>query len=93
MKYYVYILKCRNGSYYTGFTNKLEKRVSEHDQGLDTKCYTYNRRPIKLVFKEEFQNIYDAIEREKQIKGWSRKKKEALIKGDWDLIVKLSNKK
>jgi putative endonuclease len=88
--YFVYIIKCRDGSYYTGVTNNIQKRFYEHQEGLIIDCYTHNRRPLKLMFAEEFRDIREAIEREKQIKGWSRRKKEALIAGDFDRLTKLS---
>ena len=88
--YWVYILKCADGSYYTGVINNLERRVFEHNAGASC-SYTKSRRPVKLVFSEVFGNILDAIAAEKQIKGWRRSKKEALINGDWDKIVELSN--
>ena len=88
--YFVYILKCSDDSYYTGVTNNLEKRINEHQSGL-IKGYTSSRLPVKLVFSERFTDINDAIRFEKQVKGWSRKKKEALINRDFDLLVKLSN--
>lgn len=88
--YYVYIVKCSDKSYYTGVTNNVEKRISEHNIGLDKNCYTFTKRPVKAVFYQEFSDITEAIEREKQIKGWTRKKKEALIKGDFDELVRLS---
>jgi len=90
--YFVYILKCADDSYYTGVTNNLEKRISEHQSGL-IKGYTSSRLPVKLVFSERFSDVNDAIRFEKQVKGWSRKKKEALINKDFDLLVKLSNLK
>lgn len=89
--YFVYILKCSDQSYYTGVTNEVERRVAEHQYGLNLKCYTYKRRPVILKFIEEFNDVKQAITREKQIKGWTRKKKEALIKLDFDKLVKLSN--
>ena len=88
--YYVYILKCSDQSYYTGVTSCLEKRLFEHCQGFDAKCYTYSKRPLKLKFTAEFQDINEAIARDKQIKGWTRKKKEALIKQDFKKLIKLS---
>src|SRR4051812_16131676 len=87
---YVYILKCADGSYYTGVTNNYERRFSEHSDGIDAKCYTYSRRPVELVFLEHFHNFQLAIDFEKQIKGWSRKKKEALIEQNWERIKELS---
>ena len=91
--YFVYILKCSDSSYYTGMTNNLEKRVLEHQKGIDSSSYTYFRRPIVLAYYEEFQNPNDAILWEKRIKGWLRKKKEALINKDWEEIKRLSNLK
>ena len=90
--YFIYILKCSDDSYYTGVTNNLEKRINEHQSGL-IKGYTSSRLPVKLVFLERFTDINDAIRFEKQVKGWTRKKKEALINRDFDLLVKISNMK
>ncbi|MCO5233312.1 MAG: GIY-YIG nuclease family protein [Chitinophagales bacterium] len=78
MNSYVYILLCRDGSYYTGSTNNIERRLSEHQSGCGAN-YTSKRLPIELVYYEEFLRIDDAFYREKQIQGWSKKKKEALI--------------
>ncbi|MFA7420052.1 MAG: GIY-YIG nuclease family protein [Melioribacteraceae bacterium] len=89
---WVYILQCSDGSYYTGVTNNLEIRLLEHEQGLH-EGYTATRLPIKLVYQCEFSDPLTAIEREKQIKGWTREKKEALIKGEFDLLIELSKKK
>ncbi|MCK5051007.1 MAG: GIY-YIG nuclease family protein [Candidatus Cloacimonetes bacterium] len=90
--YWVYIVKCSDGSFYTGSTSNIETRLSEHQNGA-IKGYTSSRRPVKLVFSDFFDRAYDAISAERQIKGWSRAKKKALIKGDFDLLVKLSNLK
>ena len=87
---YVYILKCSDNSYYTGVTNDPEWRVQEHNEGNDVKAYTYKRRPVELVFCEMFHDPDQAIAFEKQLKGWSRKKKEALIRGDWNALPGLS---
>ncbi len=86
---WVYILLCSDGSYYTGCTSNIEKRIGEHQLGVH-KGYTYKRRPVKLVFSTDFSDIRDAIAFERQVKGWSRKKKEALIRGDFDLLKILS---
>lgn len=88
--FFVYILNCSDGSYYTGITNDVFLRVDQHNQGLDPKAFTFSRRPVKLVWHEEFLNPEEAISREKQIKGWNRKKKEALIGGNYDLLPGLS---
>ena len=81
--YYVYILKCNDGSYYTGVTNNIEKRLGEHNSGDSITSYTFKRRPVELVYNQQFNDIKQAIELEKQIKGWSRRKEEALINEDW----------
>jgi putative endonuclease len=91
-QYFVYILLCSDGSYYTGVTNDLDRRLFEHDSGHDTKAYTFSRRPLKLVFCESFNDINQAIAFEKQVKGWNRKKKEAIINGHWDLLPELSKR-
>ncbi len=88
--YYVYIVKCSDNSYYIGVTNNVERRLNEHNLGKDVKAYTFSKRPVKLVWFEIFSEINEAISREKKIKGWSRKKKEALINQDWDKLVLLS---
>ncbi len=91
MKYYtVYIVECSDGSFYTGFTNNIERRLQEHNEGTDAKAYTYKRRPVKLVFQTEFTEPIMGIEFEKQLKGWSRKKKIALINGDLNKLKELS---
>ena len=83
MSAWLYILKCADGSYCTGTTRAdLEKRVGEHRAGLFD-GYTAQRRPVRLVYSEYFDRITDAIAAERQIKGWSRAKKEALIAGDF----------
>lgn len=90
-KYSVYILKCSDESYYTGITNDLNRRIEEHEYGRNHQCYTFNRRPIKLVFQQDFHFAIQAIAFEKQIKGWGRKKKEALIEGKVDLLKILAD--
>ena len=89
--YYVYILECSDGFYYTGVTNNLDKRIWEHNEGINKSSFTYNRRPVVLKYFQRFQNIDDAILFEKQIKGWNRKKKEALFNEDWNEIKQLSS--
>lgn len=91
--YYVYIVLCSDDSYYTGITNNIKKRIEEHNYGLDLKCYTYTRRPVKAVFIEEFSDVNEAITREKQLKSWTRKKKEALFNRDFEKLKKLSKTK
>ena len=89
---WVYILKCSDGSFYTGCTTNLGNRLSEHNDGKYP-GYTSRRRPIKLVWQFELPNINQAIKLERQIEGWSRKKKEALIKGDFELLHELAQSK
>ncbi len=90
--YFVYILECSDTSYYIGITNDVEKRVHEHQSGIDKSCYTYTRRPVTYLYHEEFSEVEQAIQREKQLKGWSKRKKLALIQGDFDGLVSLSKK-
>ncbi|MDZ8069543.1 MAG: GIY-YIG nuclease family protein [Nostoc sp. DedQUE08] len=86
---YIYILECADGSYYTGSTTDLERRLWQHQQGEGAN-HTAKRLPVKLVFCEYYQCVVDAFEREKQVQGWSRKKKQALISGDTNLLHKLA---
>lgn len=88
--YYVYIVKCSDNSYYTGMTNNLTRRIDEHNEGNNPESYTYTRRPVKLVFYSEFNEVEQAIAFEKQVKGWSRKKKEAIINDNWETLPELS---
>lgn len=87
--YYVYIIECGDGSYYTGVTNNLGLRMEQH---LLSKApsYTATRKPLKLVYSQEHPDIHEAISAEKQIKGWRREKKQALIRGDIYLLPGLS---
>ncbi|MBM3552583.1 MAG: GIY-YIG nuclease family protein [Alphaproteobacteria bacterium] len=86
----VYILRCGDGSYYAGLTRKeVETRVSEHNLGINAD-YTTRRRPVKLVWSERFDLLTDAIATERRIKGWSRAKKEALIRGDCEALPALA---
>jgi putative endonuclease len=71
----------------------LEKRINEHNDGLNPESYTYTRKPVELVFYYEFNDVNQAIGFEKQIKGWSRKKKEAIINDNWELLPELSKNK
>ena len=93
MVLFVYIVECSDGSFYTGVTNNLDRRIEEHNEGLNYKSYTYNRRPVKLVYYESHSDPYYAIAREKQIKGWSRKKKIAMIDDAWEKLPELSKRK
>jgi predicted GIY-YIG superfamily endonuclease len=80
---YAYMLECSDGSYYVGCTTTLEQRVSQHQSG-ELRGYTLKRRPVILVWYQEFSDIQQAILCERKLKGWSRAKKEALIRGDWE---------
>jgi predicted GIY-YIG superfamily endonuclease len=82
MPYAIYMLKCSDGTYYTGLTIDLEARVREHQTGVHFDSYTFGRRPVELVWSEVVESYQVAFQWEHQIKGWSRAKKEALIRGD-----------
>jgi predicted GIY-YIG superfamily endonuclease len=89
---FVYILLCRDGSYYVGCTSgSLQKRVAEHDAG-SFDGYTTYRRPVKLVLHQHLESIEEAISAERQIKGWRRAKKEALIPGDYPALPLLASR-
>ena len=89
----IYILRCSDGSYYTGITrSSIEERVSEHALGLH-EGYTSTRRPLTLVHAESYERIDEAIAAERRIKGWSRAKKEAYIRGDFETLAALSRRR
>ncbi len=88
---YTYILECSDGTYYTGSTKDLERRLSEHQSGKGAK-YTRARLPLKLIYYEEYTHVKEAFHREKQIQGWNRKKKIALIEGRHEDLPLLSKK-
>jgi putative endonuclease len=90
---YLYILKCSDGSLYVGVTNNPERRLIEHNQGINPDSYTYSRRPVEIVFHEMFTDFNLAFEWETRIKKWSRAKKQALIDGDFVSLKELSKKK
>ncbi len=89
MKHFVYILHCSDDSYYLGYTTNLEKRIKEHNQGGGGHN-TRIKRPVELMYHEEFDNKYEALKRESQLKRWSRAKKQALIEGNIDELKRLS---
>src|SRR3954466_9434899 len=92
MAAFIYILRCSDDSYYVGSTRgTLERRVAEHNQGTFG-GYTERRRPVALVYHQEFARITDAIAAERQRKGWSRAKKESLIRGDFDALKLLAKR-
>ena len=88
-KGYMSILECCDGTFYTGSTKDLELRLNQHQNGVGAN-YTARRLPVKLLYYEEFQRIDDAFYKEKQVQGWSRKKKEALIKNNYSDLVKFA---
>ncbi len=90
--FWLYILRCADGSYYTGHTDNLEKRIQEHNLGVLGE-YTKNRRPIKLMYQQSFSTREEAFSAERKIKGWSRKKKEAMMRGDWGEVSRLAKGK
>jgi predicted GIY-YIG superfamily endonuclease len=90
---YVYIVRCRDGRYYVGSTRgALERRIAEHNTGAYG-GFTKGRRPVELVYHQEFDRVTDAIMVERQLKGWRRAKKEALIRGDIASLSALSRRK
>jgi putative endonuclease len=89
---FLYIVECSDGSYYTGITNNPERRMNEHNAGFDKESYTYSRRPVILKYCTEFYDPNLAIYWEKRIKGWSHKKKKALIDDDWDALIEFSKR-
>ena len=89
MAFYAYLLRCNDGSYYAKHTDDLERRMSEHQSGAFG-GYTAKRLPVSLAWSEDFGTREDAFAVERQIKGWIRAKKEALIAGVWELLARLS---
>jgi putative endonuclease len=85
MPSYMYILQCVDGSYYTGSTKNMPRRLWQHQNGLGAN-HTAKRLPVTLVYAEKFKRVADAFKREKQVQGWSRSKKEALIQKEWDQL-------
>jgi tRNA(adenine34) deaminase len=90
MSFWVYILKCSDGSFYTGHTDNLEYRIAQHQAGEIAGCYTHTRRPVALIFSQDFADRQSALESEMQIKRWSRAKKQALADHDWDRLKTLA---
>ena len=89
----VYILQCGDDSYYVGSTEHLEARVREHDEGTLGAAYTFIRRPVTLVYSESYETQVEAMRRERQLKGWSHAKKEALIRGNVVALKALSKRR
>ncbi len=88
---YTYILRCSDGTYYTGSAVDLERRLAQHQSGRGAR-YTRQRLPVRLVYREEYRNVGDAFRREKQVQSWSRDKKQALIDGRGEDLPKLAKK-
>lgn len=91
MSFYAYMLRCSDGSYYIGHTDALEPRIAQHQCG-ELPGYTHNRRPVTLMWSQDFPSRSEALEAERQLKGWTRAKKEALAAGDWDAVRLLARK-
>jgi putative endonuclease len=88
----IYILRCSDGSYYTGITRRsVDERVSEHAQGL-IDAYTARRLPVELIFSEDYSRVDEAVAAERRIKGWSRAKKEAYMRGDFTRLSELARR-
>jgi len=92
MAFWTYMLHCRGGVFYTGHTDDIDRRIAEHQSGA-LPCFTTDYLPVELVWSQDFGTREEAIRAERQIKGWSRKKKLALIRGDWDEISRLAKSK
>ncbi len=89
MAFHVYMLECSDRTIYTGHTDNIEARLGAHHRGM-FRSYTSRRRPLRLLFVEEFPSREEALAAERQIKGWRRSKKLALARGDWDEIQRLA---
>ncbi len=90
-EYFVYILECADGKYYTGITNDVTRRLHEHQEGINEFCWTYKRRPVDLVYSAYFGDVDEAIRWEKVVKRWRRAKKQALICGDYEKLPELAH--
>ncbi|HCS26988.1 MAG TPA: GIY-YIG nuclease family protein [Spongiibacteraceae bacterium] len=88
--FWVYILRCSDNSYYTGHTDNLDHRIAQHNAGYIAGCYTASRLPVTLAFSQPCATRAEALSAERQIKGWSRKKKEAMMRGDWVEVSRLA---
>ncbi len=89
---FTYIVRCSDGSYYVGSTTDLAFRMWQHNEGDGGATYTRRRRPVELVWSTEFEHIGAAFAFEKQVQGWSRSKREALIRGDFDALPELASR-
>ncbi len=91
MVFWIYILRCADNSYYVGHTDNLDQRMNEHLAGTH-RGYTANRLPVELAWSQECATREEALTAELQVKGWSRKKKEAMMRGDWNGVAFLAKK-
>jgi len=92
MSFWAYMLHCRGGYFYTGHTDNLEYRIAQHRSG-QIPGFTSDHLPVELVWSQEFSSRYEAISAERQIKGWSRAKKMALLRADWATLSRLAKSK
>jgi predicted GIY-YIG superfamily endonuclease len=92
MSFWAYMLHCRGGAFYTGHTDNLPYRIAQHESGT-IPGFTADKLPVTLVWSQEFSTRVEALEAERRIKGWSRAKKLALIRGDWNRISSLAKGK
>lgn len=90
--FWVYVLRCADDSYYVGHTDNLEMRLAQHHAG-EFAGYTKTRRPVRLVYSDTFGSRDEAFAAEQQLKGWSRRKKDALVRGDWDQLRRLAKRR
>ncbi|NNC69235.1 MAG: GIY-YIG nuclease family protein [Flavobacteriaceae bacterium] len=88
--FFVYIIECSDKTFYIGVTKNLEERIRQHNAGLNRDSYIFKRRPVELKWFESFTNPEEAFKIEKQLKGWSRRKKIALINEEWEKLVEYS---
>ena len=89
MTFWVYMLECADGSFYVGHTDNLEERLQQHQSGA-LGGHTRTRRPVRLAYSQDFPTRDEAFAAERQIKGWARQKKEALLRGDWEALRRLA---
>ena len=90
MAFWLYMLRCADGAFYIGHTDNLEQRIAQHESGAIPGCFTLNRRPVELVYSQDFASREEALASERQIKGWRRAKKEALIAGQFERLPALA---
>jgi putative endonuclease len=91
--FWIYMIRCSDDSFYVGHTDNFEKRIAQHRQGSIVTCYTFRRRPVVLVFAQDFPTREEALAMERRVKGWRRVKKFALCRGDWAEISRLGKRR